>query len=199
MRSKEEAQPENSQNLKQRDVNVVEMVQRHQDALLVEYQVCQSNAWKWDSAIWQTAAIFFPASLAGFIIVAQIPDSNHFKLLLTLVTGMSAILILVGWYGMARRWEAYKLAVFYRLREIEQELGLWKNRYLEHLRIKKIVGGQGLAAIVEDDKARFHKLEQEFPTYPGISVLTLIRLTVIGLVLGWVSLLIFEVVSTLVT
>ena len=198
MESINETQQDNFQNSEQVLFGAAGMTQEHQNALLTEYEVAQNHAWKWDNAIWQSAAIFLSASLAGFIVVTQIPDSSRFKFFLVLIMGLSAVLVLIGWFAMVRRWETYKLVVFFRLREIEQDLGLWKNRYLEHLRITKILHGQGLSVISEDDRARLKRLEQEFPGYPGISVMSLTKMVVIGLIIGWASLLVFEIISTVV-
>ena len=198
MESVNKTQQTSFQHLEQILSNAVEMTPEHQNALLTEYEVGQNHAWKWDNAIWQSAAIFLSASLAGFIVVTQIPDSSHYKLFLVIITAFSAILVLMGWFAMIQRWEAYKLVVFFRLREIEQELGLWKNRYLEHLRITKILHGQGLSVVSEDDRARLKRLDQEFSEYPGISVMSLMKMIVIGLIIGWASLLVFEIISTVV-
>lgn len=189
-----ENQQNNTESSKQGLSETRNIPQEQQNALLTEYQVAQQNAWKWDSAIWQSAAIFISASLAGFVVITQIPGSTPFRSLIVFIVGLSVILALIGWFAMVQRWEAYKQVLFYRLREIEQELGLWKNRYLAHLTLKKIEHGQGLLEVSENDKAKLQKLEQAFPGFPGISVISLLRLIVIGLCVGWIILMIVAVI-----
>ena len=106
---------------------------------------------------------------------------------------------LLAWLAMIQRWDAYKRVVHFRLREIEQDLGLWHNRYLEHLSVnKKIVKCRDLSVTSEDDRARLQRLEQAFPDYPGTAVISFIKLTTLGLILGWVGVIIIEFIFTFV-
>lgn len=194
MKSSNEAQQNNSQNSLQDFFETIRTKQEHQNALLTEYEIAQQNAWKWDNAIWQTAAIFLSASLAGFIVITQVSDASPYKPIIVFILGLSSIIVLLGWFAIIQRWDASKRVVFFRLREIEEDLGLWKNRYLEHLTLIKILNSQALPTTSDDDKARLHSLEQAFPKFPGISVLTLIKIIVAGIIIGWASLIIFEVV-----
>lgn len=187
-------QENNSQHSKQAFIRTIETTPEHQSALLAEYEIAQQNVWKWDNATWQTAAIFLSASLAGFIVVTQTPDSSPYKPVIVFILGLSSILVLLGWFAIIQRWDASKRVVFFRLREIEQELGMWKNRYLEHLTLIKILKSPGLRVISDDDKGRLQRLEQAFPKYPGISVTLLIKIIVAGIIIGWTSLVIFEVI-----
>ncbi len=199
MKSTDEIQQGHSQNLAQKVSETTEMTQEHQNALLTEYEMCQQHALKWDNATWQTAAIFLSAAIAGFIVVIQISDTSPLKFLIVSIIGLSAILVLFAWLGMIQRWDAFKRVVHFRLREIEQDLGLWHNRYLEHLAIKsKLVKGQSVSVISEDDKARLQRLEQVFPEYPSTTVMSLIKLTTLGLVIGWAGLIILEFIFTFV-
>src|SRR5207248_3131579 len=93
-------------------------------------------------------------------------------------------------------WERYKRVMYYRMREIEQDLDLWKNRYFEHLHIRKVMKGQGLSTSSENDKARLQRLEQAFPEFPGRTTNFLMRMTAVGLIIVWVGLLLLETVFT---
>src|SRR3989441_7460689 len=192
MKSMDETQQVSSQNLVQKPSEVAEMTQAHQKALLTEYQLAHQYAWKWDNASWQSASIFLPTSLAGIVIIAQTSGYSYTKFLVVSITAISAILVLIGWLAMIRRWESYKRVTFFRLREIEQDLGLWENRYLEHLRIRRTLKGQGLSVTSEEDKARLQRLEQACSDYVGIKIASLIHRMSIGIIVGWIGLLIFE-------
>lgn len=194
MKTTDGNQENNSQHSKQTFIGTIETTPEHQSALLAEYEIAQQNVWKWDNATWQTAAIFLSASLAGFIVITQTPDSSPYKPAIVFILGLSSILVLLGWFAIIQRWDASKRVLFFRLREIEQELGLWKNRYLEHLTLIKILKSQGLKILSDDDKERLQRLEQAFPKYPGISVNSLIKIIVTGIIIGWISLIIFEII-----
>ena len=79
MKSIDETQQNNSQNSKRAFPGTAEMIQAYKNALLTEYEIAQQNVWKWDNATWQTAAIFLSASLAGFLVVTQVPDSSVYQ------------------------------------------------------------------------------------------------------------------------
>jgi hypothetical protein len=196
MKSTNETQQDSTQKSMQEASEVVEITQEHREALLTEYEIAHHYVWKWDNATWQSAAIFLSASLAGFVIIAQPSGYSYTKFLVVCITGISAILVLAGWLGMIQRWEGYKRVLFFRLREIEQDLGLWENRYLEHLYNRRTLKGQGLSVMSEDDKARLQRLEQACPEFIGIKVTSLIHMTAIGIIVGWISVLIFEGIFT---
>ena len=200
MKSTDETQQDHSQHVAEKLSETVEITQEeHRSALLTEYEMCELHTWKWDNATWQTAAIFLSAAIAGFIVVIQFPDTSHLKFLIVSIIGVSAILALLAWLAMIQRWDAYKRVVHFRLREIEQDLGLWHNRYLKHLAInKKLVRGRSVLVGSEDDKARLQRLEQAFPDYPGTAVISFIKLTTLGLILGWVGVIIIEFIFTFV-
>ena len=62
------------------------------------------------------------------------------------------IIILLGWLGMVQHWEQYKQVMYFRLKEIEQDLGLWKNRYFGYLNNQKKVIVPNLLFLSESDK-----------------------------------------------
>jgi hypothetical protein len=196
MKSMEKTQQDSTQNSMKKISEVVEITQEHREALLTEYEMAHHYVWKWDSATWQSAAIFLSASLAGFVIIAQTSGYSYTKFLVVCITGISAILVLVGWLGMIKRWEGYKRVLFFRLREIEQDLELWENRYLEHLYNRITLKGQGLTIMSESDKARLQRLEQACPEFVGIKISSLIHITAIGIIVGWFGLLILEGIFT---
>lgn len=175
-----------------------EITQEYQNALLTEYSLAHNYVWKFDSAIWQTAAVFISAALAGFVLIAQNTNFTPSSCLTASVSGISAILVLLGWYGMVIRWESYKRILFFRLREIEQDLGLWENRYLEHIYTSKVSKVKSLNIINENDKARFRRLEQGCPSIPGFPVTSLIKVAVIGFSIGWGSLILINLVFTFI-
>jgi hypothetical protein len=73
-------------------------------------------------------------------------------------------------------------------------LGLWKNRYLEFLLLRKIPDDRWLVVTSEEEKAKLQYLEQVVGKFSVIKPALLIQFTAIGLILGWLSVLAYEII-----
>lgn len=173
-----------------------EMKAEDRNALLKEYEIGHQHAWKWDQATWQTAAIFLPASLAGLIVVAQISGFSPSKFPLVFIIAISSIVILFAWLRMIKHWNDCKYLMYFRLREIERDLGLWKNLYFASLNEKKEEVAPDLAFLNEKKRARLEKLSQLFPQFSGRMNFSFIRMTTIGIIILWTVLLLYIFIFT---
>lgn len=180
--------------VQQQSSQIAEDTQEHQSRLLVEYEVAHSKVAKWDNATWQSAAIFLSASLAGFVVVAQISDFSIYRTFLVCIIGLTAIFVLSGWFRLIQRWHRYKRITYYRIREIERELDLWQNRYILHLSLR--TKGRNLEVESEAEKERLRKLEKSIVGPLGTNPLLLIKLTVLLLILSWVATMFFTILAT---
>lgn len=100
-----------------------------EEALLVEYEIAHNEVERLNNHVWTTAQILVPLSLAAVGLLLNL--SNHTIETLTTVcfAALASILILWGWYTVARRWLTYQSIAQYRIRQIERELDLWCCRY----------------------------------------------------------------------
>ena len=182
------------QQISQIAEDTAEGTQEHQDRLLVEYEVAHSKVAKWDNATWQSAAIFLSASLAGFVVVAQISNFSIYRTFLVCIIGLTAIFVLSGWYRLIQRWHRYKRITYYRIREIEGELDFWQNRYIQHLALRTT--GRNLEVTSEAEKERLRKLERSVVGPLGTNPLLLIKVTILLLILSWIATIVYTTLAT---
>lgn len=180
--------------VQQQSSQIAEGIQEHQNRLLVEYEVAHSKVAKWDTATWQSAAIFLSASLAGFVVVAQISNFSIYRTFLVCIIGLTAILVLSGWFRLIQRWHRYKRITYYRIREIEGELDFWQNRYILHLALR--TRGRNLEVTSEAEKERLRKLERSIMDPHGTNPLLLIKFTVLLLILSWIATIFYTILAT---
>jgi hypothetical protein len=171
-------------------------IELRESALLAEYQAAHEHAHKFDNAIWQTASVFIPVSLAGLIFIPQAGAYSPSRFFTIVAIALGSIIMLSGWVAMIYRWDAYKRVVFIRLREIEKELGLWHNRYLQHMYVTRIQMTTDVEIQTEEEKLRFEKLDSAFTRFPGISSSVLLRRVAIGIMCTWIALVIVEFMFT---
>jgi hypothetical protein len=99
------------------------------DALLVEYRVAHDEVDRLNRQLWTTAQVLLPLSLAGASILSNFLTHTVETLTTIILSAIGSTLILLGWYGVAKRWLAYQDIALYRMAEIEKELLLWRVRY----------------------------------------------------------------------
>jgi len=103
------------------------------EILLKEYEVSQTFSAQMGNQVWQSASIFIALSLAGITLLAQSTAHSWSRLAVISVVAFASISILVLWARILRRWTSFDAVTQYRMREIESELGMWKNRYIDYM------------------------------------------------------------------
>jgi len=103
------------------------------EILLKEYEVSQAFSTQMGSQVWQTASIFIALSLAGIALLGQSADHNWARLSVISVVAFASVSILALWARILRRWTSFDVITQYRMREIESELDMWKNRYIDYM------------------------------------------------------------------
>jgi len=147
--------------------------------------------------VWQTASIFISLSLAGIVFLGQSTGHSWTKLVVVSVVSLASISILGLWARILRRWTSFDAITQYRMREIESELGMWKNRYIDHM--DTVLRGDPAGEDGADDelKSRLDRLVREnrhhYSSESGGRAVTLIRRI---LVLTWLVLFAQEIVFT---
>jgi hypothetical protein len=166
----------------------------YQVSLREEYRGCSEKIGRLDTLIWQTASVILPIILAGFAYFGSSTNHTPEQFFVVLITGIGSITLLVTWYMLSRTWYFYQLIAFYRIREIENELGLWHYRYALFLRKPK---KDRLAMLEqmnnnEEEKERFQKLAKQQPDVPRIGLYKTTTILTVMFMAGWIALVIRE-------
>lgn len=104
------------------------------EILMIEYQTCLSDISQLDSDIWQSGSVFIGLSLAGIALLGQSSVHSLLELISLLGLSLIGIILLFIWRSLIFRWLYIIKVDFYRMAEIERELGeIWMVRYVEFL------------------------------------------------------------------
>jgi hypothetical protein len=128
--------------------------QNYQVTLLAEYEFCQKDGHVLEGNIWQSATVFIGLSLGGISFLATQPISGRADLLLHWFISLAAISVLSLWRRVLRRWYYIRAVWYYRMTEIEQRLGMWRERYLSYL--NQVASGRFQPQ--EEEEFRFKEL-----------------------------------------
>jgi len=172
------------------------MTSEHQTALLQEYDSCDTQVSRIDTLIWQTASVVFPITLAGFAYFGL--SSSHAKEQFSVISAVAigSITLLTIWYFLSRQWYAYQAIAFYRMREIESELGMWHYRYSLFMRHPKKERNSFIKTLNKKDEKRFQLLENQIGNFPRVGLRAAIATMTSIFILGWIGLLIREYILT---
>ena len=167
------------------------------DTLLKEYGFCDSQIGRLDSLIWQTASLIYPISLGGFAYfgTSSIHTPDRFFSLLAVAIG-SITLILI-WYLLSRLWFRFQSIAFYRMVEIEDEIGvMWRFRYSSFMGIPNKQRKKAHDQISEEKQSRFKKLEGRIGDFRGVGLRPTAMYVTLIFILGWLAITIREYVLT---
>lgn len=101
--------------------------------LLEEYRLAQEYALSVNDHTWQVATILMVASLGAFAIVASFETINLKSLVSSMGAAGISITLLSVWFRIMDRHTLFIQVSYFRMREIESRLGLWKNRYVHFI------------------------------------------------------------------
>ena len=164
----------------------------NQDRLLEEYRLAQEYVLATHERIWQIGAILIAASLGAFAIIASQQSVSVSSLIASVFGGLVSTSLLAIWFFIRERFASFIQVSYYRMREIEGELGLWRNRYIDYLDHPTQVQ---MAALSDADKQRFENLSQAFRNkYPRFRARTLERLLTIMVSLVWLCWIVYQAI-----
>lgn len=118
---------------RQMPVRSIKPPRERQSVILEEYRLSQEYIISIHERIWQIGAILIAASLGAFAIVASQSSIAISTLVASVMAGIVSTLVLVIWFFIRERFTFLMEVSFYRMREIEGELELWRNRYIDFL------------------------------------------------------------------
>lgn len=111
------------------------------DILLTEYAVCLNDVSQLDSDIWQSSHIFLGISIVGFTILLQAQVHSWAEIAVHIVISAVGISLVTIWIKLCSGWLRLIHINLYRMREIEEELDMWRERLIYHLEGFKIPRG----------------------------------------------------------
>ncbi|NWF77333.1 MAG: hypothetical protein HXY36_01855 [Chloroflexi bacterium] len=132
-----------------------------QEVLLKEYEVCQQHNDSIGSQVWIATSVFMSVNVAllGAVIYSMTGSSLLERNIrcLVLVLGAGIIAILHFWKRWLNRMQFLTSINYERMREIEDELGMRKNKIawsLDHW-----------DGLTEEEKEKYKKLNEQYPRY----------------------------------
>lgn len=159
-----------------------------------EYEICEMIVEQNERAIWTTASIFFTASIGAIAFVASKDLHDKTSLLFVGLVGISTIFVLIGWYRAFLRWRQFQHLAYYRMMQIEEEMGYFIIRFGHYL--DNIIG---LQTTYEDNKKPdanlFLSVRSTFaPQWTRYKRSSAFKLIIISIIIMWFALVIREMI-----
>lgn len=174
------------------------MIPENQDALLQEYARCDEKIGRLDSLVWQMAAILFPLTIGAFAFFGLSATHGAEQFAVVLVVALGSSTFIFTWYRLALQWHGYQDIAYYRMREIETELGMWHYRYAGLMSQQKNEVNATLAKMDSDsEKQRYLKMKQFIGAFPLMGLHGALRWITILFLSGWVFLLLRELLLSI--
>jgi hypothetical protein len=101
----------------------------------LEYQLCTIDANHLESVIWTTAGILITGSVAGIgFLGATLPKNpTYYDILFRAGVALLFVILIWFWKRIVARWYSLQQILYARIRELEEELSLYKERYIQWL------------------------------------------------------------------
>lgn len=161
---------------------------RTQEILLKEYEIARRTFDQLEENIWQSAAVFIVLSLGGISALSSLSAHDWSNLVIVASVGFISIAILVLWYGSVNRWWSLEEVALFRMREIEESLGMWTQRYIRYLDSTRIYK-QAYTPANKQEMSVLSNLGKKIKKYTRAPVRRRVRALVFILVLGWLVLI----------
>lgn len=170
-----------------------------QEILLKEYEVSQQHINSLNSQVWQSTAIFLSVNALVVAYVFQKEKASDWdSLLLTLVIGAIFILVLNFWKRWINRARFNQGIIYERMRDIEDELGMWKNWYihiLDGLKSKtEKIKESDLNTLPKEKASRIKQMTKSCK-YAGVAGFSGLQWIARLLMISWGFLIIREIVN----
>ena len=167
------------------------------EILLQEYGFCDAQIGRLDSLIWQTASLIYPISLGGFAYFGTSTTHTPDRFFSLLAVAIGSITLILIWYLLTRMWFRFQSIAFYRMVEIEDEIGvMWRFRYSSFMGIPNWQRKKALDQISEERQSRFKKLESRIGEFRRIGIRPAAMYVTLIFIIGWLAITIREYVLT---
>ena len=167
------------------------------ETLLQEYGFCDGQIGRLDSLIWQTAALIYPISLGGFAYFGTSSTHSPDRFFSLLAVAIGSITLMVIWYLLSRLWFRFQSIAFYRMVEIEDEIGImWRSRYSSFMGIPSRQRKKAFDQLSDEKISRFKKVESRIGDFRGVGLRPAAAYVTLIFILGWLAITIREYVLT---
>jgi hypothetical protein len=175
------------------DVKGVEVEMGKEEIQLKEYDVCQQHINNMNTQVWQATSIFLLVNVGVLAYVFQRVKHDFDSLLIVLAVGIIFILVFHLWKRWINRAQYNMVVKWERMREIEDELGMWGNWYihiLDGLKSKEIKN-EDLSILPREKQNKIKQLTKLYKS-PGTVGFSGLRWIARLLMIGWGFLIIRE-------
>ena len=102
------------------------------ESKLLEYELCTTDANHLESVIWTTAGILITGSVAGIgFLGSTLPkEPTYHDILFRGGVAVLFVILIWFWKRIVARWYSLQQILYARMRELEEELALYKERYI---------------------------------------------------------------------
>ncbi len=125
-----------------------------EEILLKEYEIAQHHLNALNAQVWLATSIFLSinSGVLAYIFKQSLNSLDVLVPVFVSVIGIIAILILALWKRWIKRVQFVHLITYHRMRQIEEALGLWKNRFVAALDDSKNDPSKASKRLKEDCK-----------------------------------------------
>ena len=165
-----------------------------EERLIEEYRLAQEYNLSLNSHTWHIATIMIVAAFGTFAIVSSFDFDNFnvFTLGISILAASASIAFLWIWYSIMNRHDLFIQITYFRMREIETQLGLWKTRYVFYIDNIQELDGSNLS-----DAEKEHVLqiwnEQFKDKIPNFRSRELLKFLIIFVGFAWIFWIIIQV------
>jgi hypothetical protein len=160
--------------------------------LLEEYKICHERIGRFDTIIWQIAAVIFPLSLAGIFYfgTSEIHSSERFLVVFASAAGSTSIIL--SWHFLSREWIKYQYITLRRAREIEGDLNFWTYRYTNYVSSSKIQRRRIEDLCDDEEKIIYFRLNKDYKVSSFIGYPRIMMTVVYVFIIGWIGVILRE-------
>lgn len=174
------------------------MAAHREEVLLEEYRGSYDKIGRVDSLVWQMAALMFPLILAAMAYFGTQSDHTVEQLVIVVLVAGGSLTLTLTWCFLALQWHGYQRIAYYRMREIETELGMRHYLYAGYMSLSRSRRSRRIAELVTDsDQEAWSKMEKEVGDFPHIGLRGAVRVITMVVSLGWIFVMVRELVLTL--
>ena len=98
-----------------------------------EYESCQNTAQGLEKLIWQTNVGGGVGSITLLYWTANNISNDQTNLVVACLLGVAVFFFSMFWFFISRRWWSIQHSCYLRMKHIEEDLNLYKIRYLDYL------------------------------------------------------------------
>jgi len=168
------------------------MSDNDKNLLLAEYKVCHERIGRFDTIIWQIAAVIFPLSLAGIFYFGTSETHSSERFLVACASAVGSTSIILSWHFLSREWIKYQYVTLRRAREIEEALNFWTYRYTNYISSSRAQRGKIEDSCGDNAKIIYFRLNKDYEVTSFIGYSRIMIVVVCIFITGWIGVILRE-------